>query len=198
MGRRKTTSDADLLAVARDVFVEKGFAAPTKEIARRAGVSEGVLFQRYATKRELFFAAMVLPAADLDTLFRVRGRGGLRRLEQVALAMVDYFRATVPVLIPLMSDAGFRFEEFARRHPHSPLGVLRRDLVAFFAQERKAGRMGPVDPGAAALMLLGMAQSVAFFEHMGAHGGRFPPDLIRHAVRSLWNGLAPTSPSRPE
>ncbi|HEY3835379.1 MAG TPA: helix-turn-helix domain-containing protein, partial [Bryobacteraceae bacterium] len=65
MGRNKTVSDEDLLGIARETFVEKGFAASTREIARRAGVSEGVLFQRFATKEDLFFAAMIPPAADV-------------------------------------------------------------------------------------------------------------------------------------
>lgn len=63
MARPKTIADADLLEAARAVFVQKGMGASTRAIARRAGVSEGVLFQRYATKQELFFAAMALPTS---------------------------------------------------------------------------------------------------------------------------------------
>jgi Bacterial regulatory proteins, tetR family len=59
MGRRKLIEDHDLLAVARDVFVKRGFAASTREIARRAGISEAIIYQRHATKVHLFFAAMV-------------------------------------------------------------------------------------------------------------------------------------------
>ena len=95
------------------------------------------------------------------------------------------------VLVPLMTSPGFRFEEFAARHPDSPLDQLRRDLVAFFVEERRARRIGPNDPGAAALMIVALAQSIAFFEHMGAHDGHFPPELLGRAVRCLWDGLAP-------
>jgi AcrR family transcriptional regulator len=49
MGRKKTISDDELLDVARRAFVDEGFAASTREIARRAGVSEGVIFQRFQT-----------------------------------------------------------------------------------------------------------------------------------------------------
>jgi len=192
MARTKTISDEDLLAVARQVFVEKGFAVPAKLIARRAGLSEGVLFQRFATKRELFFAAMLLPAVDLTRLLGARKRGGVAHLQAIAQATTDYFRSAIPVLMPLMTSPGFRLEEFAARHPDSPLDILRRDLVAFFVEERRGGHIGPVDPGAAALTIVGMAQSIAFFEHMGAHGGRFPPELLRRAVSCLWNGLAPS------
>jgi AcrR family transcriptional regulator len=196
MGRTKTISDADLLETARQVFVEKGFGAPTKEIARRAGVSEGVLFQRYATKGELFFAAMVLPAADLTGLLRTRRLTGPRDLESIAVAMVRYFRSTMPVLLSLMSQPGFRFEEFARRHPDSPLDALRRGLVVFLVEQREAGRIGPVDPGGAALTIFALAQSIAFFEQMGAHGGRMPDEVLRRAIRSLWDGFAPRRRTR--
>ncbi len=197
MARKKTISDTDLLATARDVFVETGFGASTREIARRAGICEGVLFQRYATKRELFFAAMVLPAPDPAARPDPGGVHGFEHLVEIAESMTDYFRQTVPVLLPLMTHPGFRFEEFAQRHPNSPLDELRRRLIGFFAEERRAGRIGAVDPGAAALMVLGVAQTIAFFERMGAHGGHFPPELLRRGLRCLWDGLAPRPRSTP-
>lgn len=44
-----------LAAAARELFAERGFAgATTAEIASRAGVSEGILFHHFGSKRELF------------------------------------------------------------------------------------------------------------------------------------------------
>jgi AcrR family transcriptional regulator len=191
MGRLKTISDEDLLARAREVFVERGFAGATKEIARRSGVSEALLFQRYATKADLFFAAMELPAVDLHALFDAPGGNPRGHLASITAAMVDYFRDSMPVLLPLLSHPGFEFEAFARRHPDSPLSALRRGLVAFFARERDAGRMGPVNPGAAAFLVFSLAQSVAFFERLGAHGGRIPDAVLEQSIEALWRGLAP-------
>ena len=68
MGRRKRIEDEELLAVARGVFVKQGFAASTREIARRAGISESVIYQRHPTKAHLFFAAMVPPALNVEAL----------------------------------------------------------------------------------------------------------------------------------
>jgi len=191
MARTKTISDEELLAVAREVFVRDGFGASTRDIAKQAGVAEGVLFQRYQTKRELFFAAMVLPAPDPMAGRDASTTPAFERLVELAQGMTDYFRETVPVLLPLMAHPGFAFEEFALRHPQSPLDVLRRRLVGFFAEERRAGRIGAVEPGAAALMVFSMALTVAFFERMGAHHGQFPPELLRSGLETLWNGLAP-------
>ena len=59
MGRRKKIEDRELLAAAREVFTERGLVGSSKEIARKAGVSEAALFQRYGTRDKLFFAAMM-------------------------------------------------------------------------------------------------------------------------------------------
>jgi AcrR family transcriptional regulator len=191
MGRQKTISDGELLARAREVFVERGFAGSTREIARRAGVSEGVLFQRHATKADLFFAAMALPSVDLQALFDARFDSARDQLASITAALIDYFRDSMPVLLPLLSPPVFQFEEFSRRHPDSPLSALRRGLVGFVAREREALRLGPVDPGAAALLVFALAQSVAFFERMGAHDGRMPDVVLERSIEALWQGLAP-------
>ena len=191
MGRKKSLSDAQLLETARQVFVEHGFGASTKEIARRAGVSEGVIYQRFLTKDELFFAAMIPPPVDVKKLLRPGRSKGLKLIEKVTLSMVEYSRATLPVLLPLMMHPGFRFEEFAGRHPDSPMFVLRRQLVQFFMEEQRTGRIGGVDPGAAALLVWSTANSIAFFERLGAHGGQFDSEMIRKTVRCLWDGIGP-------
>src|ERR1019366_9961665 len=136
MARTKSISDEELLRIARDVFVEAGFAVSTKSIARRAGVSEGVLFQRFSTKEDLFFAAMIPPPVDLSELFRRQHADGYQAFSAVTLAMLDYFRATLPVLITLISHHSFRFEDFARKHPDSPLVTLRRDIGHFMVREQ--------------------------------------------------------------
>ena len=195
MARTKTISDEDLLEVAREVFVEVGFAASSKEIARRAGISEGVLFQRFHTKEELFFAAMIPPPLDLKHIFEHPDAHGQALLEKITFAMVDYFRSLMPVLIPVMSHPSFRFEDFARRQPDAPLVTLRRQLVAFMIREKYAGRVGDVDPGAAALAIWSTAHSVAFFEKLGAHDGLMPQALIRGSVQCLWSGMKPQKAS---
>lgn len=191
MGRNKTISNEQLLDIARQAFIEAGIGASTREIAKRAGVSEGVIFQRFQTKEDLFFAAMIPPPADVNQLLRHRRSQGRVLLEKITFAMIDYFRATLPVLLPLMSHPAFQFEEFARRHPESPMLLLRQQLVKFLAQEQQAGRLGNVDPGAAALLIWSTAHCVAFFEWLGAHDGRFEPELVRATIRALWDGLAP-------
>lgn len=49
----------ELISAAIPVFAEKGYhAAPTTEIARKAGISQAYLFRLFPTKEELFVAAV--------------------------------------------------------------------------------------------------------------------------------------------
>jgi len=194
MGRKKTISDAGLLDVARAVFIESGFGASTKEIARRAGVSEGVIYQRFATKDELFFAAMIPPPSDVTELFRDPRLQGRELVEQLTLSLLEFSRRALPVMLPLMMHPGFRLEDLAARHPESPLFVLRREIGPFLKRESDAGRLGPVDARGASLLVWSFAQAIAFFEKLGAHGGQFDPEIIRCAIDCIWQGLAPGPP----
>jgi AcrR family transcriptional regulator len=193
MGRRKRIEDEELLAVARDVFVKQGFAASTREIARRAGISEAVVYQRHPTKAHLFFAAMVPPALNVEALLSTSAEGGgmRERLEEIALAMMEYFREFVPILLPLITHPSFDFEKFAHRHPDSPFGRMHRGLVEYLETQRERGKIASENVEAPALTLFAALHCLAILERVGVHGGRFDDAVIRTTVRSLWTGLAP-------
>ncbi|HEY1969732.1 MAG TPA: helix-turn-helix domain-containing protein [Pseudonocardia sp.] len=72
--RRRRRSSAELRAllldVARDLFDRHGFqATTTAEISRKAGVSERVLFNQFASKSALFNAAVIAPFVDLVSAY---------------------------------------------------------------------------------------------------------------------------------
>lgn len=64
--RRAPTEVQDLvLAAAHSLFAEKGYhGTKTKEIARRAGVGESVVFRNFGSKAELFQASILKPFVD--------------------------------------------------------------------------------------------------------------------------------------
>src|ERR1019366_7859921 len=66
MTRPKTISDDEILSAARKLFRAHGHAVSTRQVAESAGISEGVLYQRFVSKDELFFAAMAPSAPDLE------------------------------------------------------------------------------------------------------------------------------------
>ena len=193
MGRRKTVPDEELLSIARQAFIEHGSAPSTREIAHRAGVSESVIYQRFRTKEEFFLAAMTPPALDVDGLFRsaVQASDPLEGVESIALGMLAYFRELVPVLVPLVTSPGFDFEEFARRQPDLPLVQLRARLASHFADIQLAGGGGVHDSMATGLAIHTSLFSVAVFELLGAHGGKFQDSQVRAMIRAIWTGVGP-------
>jgi AcrR family transcriptional regulator len=61
MSRPSTLSDEEIVARAKAVFVERGYAARTKQIAAAVGLTWGAIAQRFGGKRSLFTRAMAKP-----------------------------------------------------------------------------------------------------------------------------------------
>ena len=119
-----------LLAAATEVFAEKGYAgAGVAEIARRAGVTTGAIYSRYAGKDALLADAIAAATGtELDDLFsdhRFEGR------------MEDILRVAGSHLVSRSSggeradrSAGLLLEAFAAaRHEPAVLALLRSPLV---------------------------------------------------------------------
>ncbi|MFI7702296.1 TetR family transcriptional regulator [Nonomuraea sp. NPDC049480] len=84
--RDPEASRAAILGAARAAFAERGYARATiREIAQRAGVTHGLVMRHFASKEQLFIAAMP-GARDLDELMP----GTPETLpERIAQAFVD-------------------------------------------------------------------------------------------------------------
>lgn len=119
MGTRQLRADAArnrdrLLAAATEVFAERGLDAPLEEIARRAAVSIGTLYNHFPTREAL-----------LDTIFPARMA---KLAEQAAAARVDpdpwngFVRFTEALFALHAEDRGLN-DALARRVPLSP-GLL--------------------------------------------------------------------------
>ena len=194
MGRRKLMEDDALLAKAREIFVREGINVSSRKIASQIGISNSVLFQRFGSKLELLFAAMAPPAPDMSSLrqARSRRRDASSHLEQIALALLGYFRELVPVLLPLATHPSFDYEAFRKRHPDSPLEKLMAELTTILDEKRRNGEIDCPDSGTVVLNLVAVAYSLAMFERIGAHDGAFAPRTVRDLARLLWHGIAPT------
>src|SRR5262249_45309980 len=109
MGRRKSSSDPDVLRVAREVFREQGHTATTRAIAEAAGISEAVLYQRFGSKDDLFFAAMRPQGPDVEELLGPPdppddAHGYLRN---VVVRLGRYFAEVIPLAVRLMTHPSF-------------------------------------------------------------------------------------------
>jgi AcrR family transcriptional regulator len=60
-----TQRRAEILAAARQVFAERGYAASTDEVARAAGVSQPYVVRLFGTKRELFLEVYTEASAQI-------------------------------------------------------------------------------------------------------------------------------------
>ena len=91
-GRPPGPRGADLLAVAREAFLERGFAGATMQhVAARAGVSKASLYGEYPSKDDLYAAVV--------TDWARRGRGAMRPALDALLAA----RSARPGLVDFLS-----------------------------------------------------------------------------------------------
>jgi AcrR family transcriptional regulator len=145
-----------VLAAARACFGEAGFAGATVgAIARRAGVSNGLLYQFFRSKEHLF--EVVLGEALHDWVRAMVSRDAAH--ESAGEALEGMFRRSV---------------EFCRRHPLLP-ALLRGDQELQLSRIRAAGR-DRVQPH---------RDLVASLLRRGIEAGEFKPDLAVAAVADL-------------
>jgi AcrR family transcriptional regulator len=193
MGRKQVITDAELLRVAREVFLEGGAFGSTRDIAARAGISEATLFKRYATKTALFLAAMAPPQPDLEFMFAdVRAQKDARKaLHLLANRILGYFRMAIPRMLPLITHPAIGLDELLRNFGRSPADVLSDAVAAYFTELKRAGRAAPENPMATAGLMIAALHSVALFEIMGIHGGEVPDQAVRAMLNAMWNGMKP-------
>ncbi|HJV60683.1 MAG TPA: helix-turn-helix domain-containing protein [Albitalea sp.] len=82
MSRAPTLSDDEIVARARPVFVDRGYAAHTRQIAAAVGLSWGAIALRFGTKRALFDHAMAGPSQAPDAAGCENAEGDLPWLLQ--------------------------------------------------------------------------------------------------------------------
>jgi AcrR family transcriptional regulator len=198
MARPITISDESILEAARAVFLEHGIAATTAEVAKRAGVAEGSIFKRFATKTELFKAAMQVDFDDPDfirSLIAARDEDDPREtLFQVGLQAVGFFRRLMP-LVMLQFGTGKKLgvpEQLLG--PNAPPLRALQALAAFIERQIKSGRMRKHEPEIVARMLMGSIQSYVFFEIVLRAQQKMPlpvEDYLRGLINVLWTGVEP-------
>ncbi len=190
-----------LLAIARQLFAERGFDATSiEEIAARAKVSKPVVYGHFGGKEGLY--AVVVDREVNRLLDRITGAltGGHPRelLEQAALTLLDYIEAETDgfrVLVrdsPVMSTTG-NFSSILNDVAHQAEHILAAEF---------SGR--GFDPKLAELYSQALVGMVALAGRWWLEARQ--PDretVAAHLVNLAWNGLsnleaAPTLPSRSE
>ncbi len=197
-------SNEEILAAARAVFLEQGPAGSTVDIAKRAGVSEGLLFKRFETKDRLFLLSMGVEGRPhwIDLLDELAGKGALpANLVRLELELIAFFRELIPRMTMLWSSKCSPIEAMKSADEPPPILAL-KGLTRFLEREAKDGRLRAGSAPIAARVLLASAQSYAFFEMIGLRSAgsprkgaasvTLPADVFaKGLVEMLWQGIAP-------
>ncbi|WP_280332426.1 TetR/AcrR family transcriptional regulator [Nocardia wallacei] len=160
-GRPPGKTGAELLAVAREVFLERGFAGTTMdEIASRAGVSKASLYREHPSKAGLFAAVV----AHWTTAGREALRPALAKLaaaEDIRAELIIWARTlSTGVLSPPVVEMRRLVTAEAGRQPEVAANYLRQSwnrnidgLAATLRTLDSRGLLRVPDPGAAAEQL---------------------------------------------
>jgi AcrR family transcriptional regulator len=200
MARPTKISDEQILAAARAVFLERGAATTTAEVAERAGVAEGSIFKRYKTKAELFKAAMQLDLGEPDWFATLRAWRSAKDpreiLHAAGLQMVSFFRIILPLQLMRFSSGTHSGIPDELKGPNSPPLRAMKLLGDFFERHMAAGNMRRHDPEIVARIFLGSIQSFVFFELLMRLQDQMPMPVetyLRGVINLIWTGAAPTT-----
>ena len=202
-GRPVTLSDDDLLATAREVFLERGLDATTSEIAKRVQISESVIFHRYKTKEALMLAVlereMVVPP-EVAGLPALVGKGEIAdHLFQMGMALIEMMKTVHPLLMMAFSSP-MRLNELHDRVSRAhPLVRLVKLFTGYFEAESRLGRLRPLDAEILARTFLGSVKEFTvsqFFEHIAQALPMAPATYLRGMINLLLEGAKVGSEAR--
>jgi len=163
-----------LIRTADRLLGERVVATPTtRDLAREAGVSDGVLYNYFADKNELLLTALVRRYAGMVTRFD--GALPAPGTDTVEANLVTCLRAcfdlqadAFPIAVGLVSQPALlhRFSEAIRREPFGPLRLI-HGIADYLLGEQRLGRLPEADPVPAVTMLFGSTMMLAVTHVLG-------------------------------
>lgn len=183
MPRRREVSDAQIVRVARKVFLEQGVHVPVSVVAKELGVSPATLFVRMGTKARLISAALWPPdPAVLHELEEGKFDDGPidEQLVRIALGIAQFVDAEIPATFTLYA-AGLRAkatDDFSDATPRR----LRRALAKWLREALRTSK-SDCDPRMITEALIGTIEARAMHAFLAKH--TFTERETRTFVRSL-------------
>lgn len=160
-GRPTSIREEEILDAARDVFREEGHATTTAKIAKRAGVSEGIIFYRYQSKDALLVAVIHRetqpPGLLREIAADVAKRSVAENLERLVETLLESVSRAHPFLeLAMTSPASGEIHKllFSKTKKPPPAKIVEL-LGDYFAAEIARGRIRVIDTGAAARAVFG-------------------------------------------
>jgi AcrR family transcriptional regulator len=169
----------------------------TRQIARAAGVSDGVLYNYFASKNDLLVTALVRRYASLLAEFEsglpMIGQDPMEQsLARLITALHALVAQTLPIAGGLLSEPELlrRFIEEIHRQPMGA-GRLVDPITDLLDAEREQGRVGDDDTEPAMVMILGSALNLALAQSMGNASADEVASMIPQIARLVVRGITP-------
>jgi TetR/AcrR family transcriptional repressor of mexJK operon len=154
--------DEELLSVALDIFLERGFELTTmEEIAIQVGMSKRTVYARYEDKGALFKAAVrraiegyTVPRSALEAVASDDLEGTLAAIARLRIA-----KLATPVAIKLqriLSSQAYRYPELFHAAFDEGTGPTVAFLIELFLRHSKRGGIRLADPRRAATAFLSL------------------------------------------
>jgi len=186
---RASASRATLIEVGRRLFGQHGFAATsTPMIAEAAGVSRGALYHHFKDKADLFAAVVEAEFARLAEAINAAATEASDPLEKLIEGGENFITAASdPVSQKLLFIDGPAVLGNGMLHAVDT-DTTTNTLLIGIEEAQAAGRLPRDLPAAALTSMMSGAYDRAVIDGFGAdEAGRL---AIRHAIRSLWEGLS--------
>ena len=194
--RLPTAERRELIVVAAmRCFAERGFeGTTTRMLARAAGVSEGLIFRHFPTKRSLYRAIIARrisepPAGLMPAEAAERGddRAVLSSIASTLVARVSQD----PSFMRLLFYSALEGAPLSRMFYQQRVRRVRRFLASYLERRMKEGALRVVDPVAAAGAFMGMVANYIQQKHLfRVPVTRLSPDdLVRTWVDLFLEGL---------
>jgi AcrR family transcriptional regulator len=198
MARPRTISDAKILSVARDCFVEFGPSVAMDVIADRLGVSPQALFKRFRNKHELMLAALT-PVVPAPWIALVEAGPDDRDIEEqlaeILTELAEFF-VDVARRMSVLRFSGIEPRELMDRFDEPPPLVDIRVLSGWLQRAAERGLIGETDFAATAMLMLTSMHGPAMLTDMLGHHptGHSREEYVQFMVRTLLQGLRSNEP----
>jgi AcrR family transcriptional regulator len=188
IGEQGERTRVKLLEAARQVFLERGYAATrVDDVTQKAGTSHGAFYLYFANKQDVLEALAVETADHMyalaDELEGIEvGEAGYQQLRAWVERFVDAYERHSPVvnawITAEMEDS--RFDQLGRE----VLGKFAGRIAHAIEQGVDAGLRHPVHPGTAAVALVSMLERFCYFWLV--RGAPFKRDVVIDTIAAIW------------
>jgi len=186
-----------IVAAAREEFARTGFAGTkVRAIADRAGVNDAMLYRHFASKDDLFEAAVAEPIRAAVTAIVERpwpeqppGTGTAIVRERTVIFLADLLRA-MDEIAPLLGVVLFADRDLGRLFYRQHIETAFAGIVAHTRATIGDWLHRDFDDELFARMVVGLAWTMAVDAHLGSHGGRDADALAVELTAILFDGIA--------